>query len=1831
MSISFSGLASGLDTSSWVKSLTALKQAKVTVLEEEKKTAVLSKETLNGIKSFFNSFRSVLEKVTDTRFNIPQMDLFAKNVALSSKASVVSATANSKAQEGKYKVNVDKLASNTEAVSKYKHKTTYQQTTVAENSTLLKDLGIKSGNFAINVDGRDRVVTIEDNDTISVLTKKLNDVGVKASYNSQAGIFSMNIGADKIDDFDNTGIVQGLHLSSANPGYSSNSLISSKLETIHVTADGSTKLSALGVKGGDITVEFEGSEYVVTLEDGDTIQDLIDVLKGEGIDASIDSEGIFSINNAKITDDGTTNLLDALGLKTSISSSSQTSGVLQIPAGELSTVMITATSATKLSDLIEDWGNVDPMVEIRNKTGEYIGRFDLEDNATIGDLLNELSKQGINGTIEDGVITLNSPTGNFARCEVLGLLGIIPSEYAPQQITQSSGKLTLKSSATNNIIIGDVLDKIAPIIIDDGTNTTELNIDYNNTTFGELFEKLKEYGVEASINDGVITFRSEVGAEVTWESLGALNTNRVVFVTMSPSNTLTYQTVQGTPTITRDTLLSDLGTGDSLILKTDQTYTINFSETSTVGDLIDRINSYGGNASIDNNRISISDCEFIGGDYDVVQALGLNKSEIFNTKLATLSTKLSELGVTDFSYTFRFEVLSTQTITLNSDATIENLLNSLNENGIHATFSEEGNYIEISSGIDHFSAKTGDIVDVLGLKPALVKNVFAPVTSTAPVTYQTTVYADRNTKLSDLGVTNFEQHCACSAITFNTIKQAIIDNYSTINVKITNNTRLNDIGDSIDRVQLITALEEEYDIDLSCFDNQEDVTVFDLHKKILNAPSYRASLRLESTFTLSNDATIGDWFDKLEEVGIFGTISNGEIVFERGLSGFFPILSRVGSGKVNISDKLGCGYVDNRKTMYVQTSTAGVTYISAGEVTTLNASTTWDDLGWYGQVNLDYTLPNSNKHVNYVAESTDTVLKTLSKIDCQASIDFRGKLTLKLDEGASLDMGGAEHLFCFGNVTKESVYVDTDFEISALDPLETTTVSLNANTTFADLGLDDFILKVKQDQCVSTYVKISTDDKVLEKLNSISGITASITDGKISLQFEAGYDYSAGDLWNKLNVSMSRTLEVIYGKSNKLTVQEQHLSYVGDIPQEAPETLPEDVKLADLGITSGSYDIYSNGVKYTANISDGDTLGDLKNTLESFGLQTEFIESSEGIQFVIKGDGKSYIQNGTSNVADILFGSSHNEVYNYTGTLGYDETTTIGDFITESTLVSNFDTDLLKSAGVLTFTIDGEEKSISISSDETFGSLIGKLNSIGLEASISEGKFLIGAGANEFSIDNAKTTSNILSNLGLVYSDDLGGYLMSSQAVEFTETITEESTLSVANYADYNTKLSLLNISDGTFSLYRDGQKANIQINSDETFGDLRSKIAAAFSDIDIAFNNGKLEIFSKTDGVEVKAGATTDTSNFAAICGFSFIDNKVVSSRELYKVNGNSSITGSGLFRKGDVTEGTFTIGNATFTIDSNTTLNNIISMINSSDEANATAYWDTINGEFVIKSKVSGSSLINIEAGTSNFTEVMGYTSKTDGKNTLEIDTQNLGSNAYFSINGTKFTSTSNTITSDISRIEGLTLELKQEGEEVEITVEKDKESVADAVGDIVDSYNELITNVDKEIANDGKLHDQTTLKLIRNQIRNMMTSSLSGNSVFRNLDSVGISLDAAKANNIETGSINLLHFDRDKFIQAFEQDRDSLKDFLVGDENSLGVFSRVENVVEQAVASVSGYFSSAERSYNTKVSKLDTKIKRQNAYVERYKTQLESKFKYMDMIISKMQNQYSSFLAA
>lgn len=853
---------------------------------------------------------------------------------------------------------------------------------------------------------------------------------------------------------------------------------------------------------------------------------------------------------------------------------------------------------------------------------------------------------------------------------------------------------------------------------------------------------------------------------------------------------------------------------------------------------------------------------------------------------------------------------------------------------------------------------------------------------------------------------------------------------------------------------------------------------------------------------------------------------------------------------------------------------------------------------------------------------------------------------------ASMGNGSSYTVTTHTTVTTNTIASQTTIHV-------TSTVQMSEETKFFEIGMNSDNEYIKGSYNGKNFsIAVTRSDTVGDIIGALAdyGINASVRGGKIYInESENAYITSfSNGIKNALAISASggsgSTYTITTIKTYANTAPTNNV--LGKVTVTSAVT--RDTALSDLGVTTGEYNIWNNGVKYTALISSDETVGSLLDTLAQFGIQASIVNNGNTSTIRLTGNGNAYVAksasiNNASNVVDVLFPSANKTTtYNYNGNLQIYSTVTTHSTATEDTLLSEFDTPwgntTLKNAGILALEVNGESRNITITENDTFGTLIDKLQEAGAEAALIGGRLYISS-ANNLSINTAASTSALVNPnaaIKLTKTASIDDFTASDSAIVETETIIEEHTGSAASYANLDTKLGLLNISSGTISIYKNGVKATINVNEDQTFSDLRAQISAKFSDVDLSFEDGYLVLKSSDKDAELDFGSTTDTSNFLAITGLKKDKDdktRVTSARQLYCVNADSKVTEAGLFKKGDVTAGTFFVGDQKFTIDENTTISDIISMINSSEDSNATAYWDSINAQLVIKSRTTGAALINIEAGTSNFTDILGFTQSewnADGtlKSTkLKVDSQTLGSNAEFRINGTSFTATSNTIGSDISRIKGVTIDLKglTEGSAVTLTVERDKESLASAISDVVDSYNELMTNVDKELAVDGSLHSESMLKLIRNRLRSIMTSSDAGAAVFRNLNQIGITTDKASAGSISTSNITKLTFDKDKFFDALKADEDAVKALIIGGTDNTGIFTKVEELLEDALRSVSGYFDSTANSLQSKAKRIDKKIAVENLAIEKYKARLENKFNSMDMLIGQMQNQYSSFLGS
>ena len=472
------------------------------------------------------------------------------------------------------------------------------------------------------------------------------------------------------------------------------------------------------------------------------------------------------------------------------------------------------------------------------------------------------------------------------------------------------------------------------------------------------------------------------------------------------------------------------------------------------------------------------------------------------------------------------------------------------------------------------------------------------------------------------------------------------------------------------------------------------------------------------------------------------------------------------------------------------------------------------------------------------------------------------------------------------------------------------------------------------------------------------------------------------------------------------------------------------------------------------------------------------------------------------------------------------------------------------------------------------------------------------------------------------------------QLATYTKATSKESASAVA---DDSTKLSNLGITSGSLTTYVNGKKTTINIGKDDTLGDLKSRLAEAGIKTEID-NNGVLKLSAQNSGDTIHIGATTDGTNLTSLIGLTAQeDGSYASTNSLFKASVSSKLTAEDSGFNEQIKAGTFTIGDATFTIDDKTTLSSLISEINNNDKAQAYAYWDDASGKLSITSKKEGASYINIEAGTSNFTDVMGFTASeydSEGKvvsSKMYTEAQELGLNAIFSVNGTQMTSTSNTVTSDISRMDGVTLTLKRANTEDDgnttLKVSQDTSQLKEAVKSFISAYNETIAKVDEVTASGADLHGETSLTSLNRTLKRYSTSSNSNDGIYKLLSDIGIKTASADGNNLSADTYEL-SLDEDKFMKALEENPDSVKSILTGDT---GVLSMMEDTIEQSLKASVGFFDVKTSTLDSNIKKMEEKISKKNTNITTYKSQLEAKFQKMEQAIASMQQNYSSFLSS
>lgn len=1487
-----------------------------------------------------------------------------------------------------------------------------------------------------------------------------------------------------------------------------------------------------------------------------------------------------------------------------------------------------------------------------------------DSNAKIQDVLDYLNGlSGVNATFENAQFKISANTtknisvnGKLATT----LFGDSITETNTYETHNTNDKLyysTGTSAITNATRVGDLLGTnkggTLNLLIQ---NVAQITLSYSaDSTIGDVLLELASYGINASVSSsGVFTATSSnqvtLSGDVGRALLGSSGTTTYADNKYSSGQLSVMNQLGVTGGITLDAF--GVSSGNIQITDKDGNLVTNFDvdNTKTLTQFASALSAYGFTLTIDstNKKISVSSTNgnrLADGTSNLVTQFKLDTWTDTTEKL-TGSTTLAQMGFNNGStMTVVLDGTTTMNLSFGANNTVDDIITALGSFGIDASIvtGTTGNTFSATSN-SHSFVLSGEVASYLTQGGTYVNQDIGYKSN--PLTYNTsTTPLKADTTIADLlgghegGTLRLTLDGNVINLNYNAddTVQNVINDLANLGINATvSNTGVfsatsndktfvfsGDIGRALQgNAPIYTQLDKEYKSKDLSYNTTSNITNNSILKDI--------GITSGSIFLLDRNGNVINSIDIDENM----TINQTKAALKS-----YGVDMSLTDGKVTISSNDGYSLTDGSSNMISKFKLPAFTQTTAK----LTNTTTLAQMGFKDGADLNLLLDGSTPTtISFGATDTmQDIMNSLQALGINCSINAtNGAFTATSTEHSfvfSGDLGKFLTTGTAGYVNTDKGYI-TDPLMVDVPVVTNTTKQLSYSHTlkttdtvesmgFADGGVVRLILDGTTPYSFS-FLATDTMQDIIDTLATY-GIDSTIdADGKISFKNNDHTFTLGGELGTYLTKGGTYTNNATGYTSSPLTFK-------------TTENCDDNTKLSDLGASSGALNIMKDGqVAATIQIDADTTIGQLKNAIKPYGMIGTIGADNK---LTITSEGDTYLADGTCDAVTKL-GLNVVNMGDYNGHVEYWQAGATSGLLTEDMLLTSLDKNGKTAVGSLIFELGtGDDKTqhiVNISATDTIKSFLDKMEAEGVHAVLDNGVIKF-----DNSVDGIKFTggsSGISDTLGLT-TKQVSTYSTSSRALTYQEDVT----YSVANYADKDTLLSTVNVTSGKMSIFVDGVKAEVQVNETDKFSDVFSRIVsqvaaktsvtvrAGFVDTDGNIVTNPADKNTGIIGIEVVGdhslvvGASNDTTNFATIANLKQqTPERVAGSRALYKVNGNSLITTAGLFKNGDITEGTFTIGDATFTIDGTTTLNSLINQINKSDKSYASAYWDTLSGTLVVQSTLSGESLINIESGTSNFTKVMGFTESVAGKETLVTERQTLGQNAIVKINGTTVTSTSNTITSDISKIKGLTINLKgvSAGETVTIKVEQDNEGIYNAVNDIIDSYNTLMEGLEKELGDGGSFEHDTMFSMMKNQLKRLMTQSVGGTTTYRNLAAIGISTGAAK-DSISTDVTKLL-IDKDKFMQALEKDSDAVKQLLVGTTTNSGVFLKVGNIVDSTLKTT-GYIASTENSINKNIKKMSTKITNLKTALDKYREQLETKFRTMEKAISNMQSSYSSFL--
>ena len=579
-------------------------------------------------------------------------------------------------------------------------------------------------------------------------------------------------------------------------------------------------------------------------------------------------------------------------------------------------------------------------------------------------------------------------------------------------------------------------------------------------------------------------------------------------------------------------------------------------------------------------------------------------------------------------------------------------------------------------------------------------------------------------------------------------------------------------------------------------------------------------------------------------------------------------------------------------------------------------------------------------------------------------------------------------------------------------------------------------------------------------------------------------------------------------------------------------------------------------------------------------------------------------------------------------------------------------------SGVMTFTVDGQAVTVNVGNPATttLQSVMDSMSSAiqtqlqatdsgaTVQASIVNGQLqlAVSGSVNHSIAFNTGDTSGLAAALGLGSAQNVADV----QNATITGTSTLYPTLQSLNLPGTVSSGTISAVVDGVIVHYTVGDPTNTSLNQlMQGFGQaiqdqLRSggnghaADTGATATFSVVGNRLQLAIAGANHALSF--GASSDTSNALGILG---IDNaSAADTSQTPTLTGDtnlgvtrmlSALNASGIAGLTTATTGTLTINGVAISYDARVdSLSTIISRINNSS-AGVIASIDRTDDKIVLTKQNTGAVAIDI-TDTGPLAGALGLAPGT-------TNSQQIGSSARLTVNGTSVTSTSNTV---MNAIDGVTINLLGKtpaGQTSEtLSVGVDSSGVQTALNTFISAFNSLGNTLDQLTATTpgqpggaagtaGPLADDPTALTMFLNLRSTVLQTFGSGST-NSLGAIGINTGAVGA---AVGTTTRLQLNATQLSTALSNDPNAVSNLLDSTTGPMGtLLARLTGLEDPSNGSA--YVQSNATSLTSEISDLQTREANEQEIINNYQAMIEAQFTAMETTLATLQSQSAQIAA-